>query len=231
MARRSRSGQHPAFQEELLAAVRAGNARQHGDEALRDCPWSQVYVAVNQVTIGGVRLERNEKFALEVGLTGGQFRRRISQARPARHRAPDRPAPLTAGLSRGQRGDRHRAADRRAVPGADAIRSWPPTADSRSAMPCRPMPCAADAGSNPAPSSVTQNSSLPSTCARRDGGERGLCVLRDVLQGLEYAEVQRRLGVSREPADPVGVDVHRHRRAVGLCLQGCAQPWSASTGG
>ena len=68
-----------SFQEELLAAVRTGNARQHGDEALRDCPWSQVYVAVNQVTIGGVRLERNEKFALEVGLAGGQFRRRIGR--------------------------------------------------------------------------------------------------------------------------------------------------------
>ncbi len=59
--------------------MRAGNARQHGDEALRDCPWSQVYVAVNRVTIGGVRMERNEKFALEVGLSGGQFRRRISR--------------------------------------------------------------------------------------------------------------------------------------------------------
>ena len=34
---------------------------------------------MNQVTIGGVRLERNEKFALEVGLAGGQFRRRISR--------------------------------------------------------------------------------------------------------------------------------------------------------
>ncbi len=68
-----------ACHEELMAAVRAGKARQHGDEALRDCPWSQVYVAVSQVTIGGVRLERNEKFALEVGVTGGQFRRRISR--------------------------------------------------------------------------------------------------------------------------------------------------------
>ena len=34
-----------ACHEELLAAVRAGKARQHGDESLRDCPWSQVYVA------------------------------------------------------------------------------------------------------------------------------------------------------------------------------------------
>ena len=68
-----------AFHDELLAAVRAGNARQHGDEALRECPWSQVYVAVNPVTIGGVRLARNEMFALEVGLSGGQFKRRISR--------------------------------------------------------------------------------------------------------------------------------------------------------
>jgi hypothetical protein len=68
-----------AFHEELMAAVRAGDARQHGDEALRDCPWSQVYVAVNRVTIGGVLLERNEKFALEVGPSDGQFRRGISR--------------------------------------------------------------------------------------------------------------------------------------------------------
>lgn len=68
-----------AFHEELMAAVHAGNARQHGDEALRDCPWSQVYVAVNRVTVGGVRLERNEMFALEVGIVRGQFRRRISR--------------------------------------------------------------------------------------------------------------------------------------------------------
>jgi hypothetical protein len=68
-----------AVHEEVLAAVRAGNVRQHGDEGLRDCPWSQVYVAVNRVTIGGVQLERNEKFALEVGLTGGTFKRRIGR--------------------------------------------------------------------------------------------------------------------------------------------------------
>jgi hypothetical protein len=68
-----------AFHEEILAAVHAGKARQHGDESLRDCPWSQVFVALNPVTVGGVRLERNEKFALEVGQSGGQFRRRISR--------------------------------------------------------------------------------------------------------------------------------------------------------
>ncbi len=68
-----------AVHEEVLAAVRDGTVRQHGDEGLRDCPWSQVYVAVNRVTIGGVQLERNEKFALEVGLIDGTFRRRIGR--------------------------------------------------------------------------------------------------------------------------------------------------------
>ena len=68
-----------AAHEEILAAMRAGSVRQHGDEALRNCPWSQVYVAVNPVTVVGVRLARNEKFALEVGVSGGQFRRRISR--------------------------------------------------------------------------------------------------------------------------------------------------------
>ena len=66
-----------AFHDEVLAAVRAGNVRQHGDECLRDCPWSQVYVAVNRVTIGGVQLERNEKFALQVDVKDGRFSRRI----------------------------------------------------------------------------------------------------------------------------------------------------------
>ena len=68
-----------AVHEEVLAAVRDGTVRQHGDEGLRDCPWSQVYVAVNRITIGGVQLERNEKFALEVGLIDGTFRRRIGR--------------------------------------------------------------------------------------------------------------------------------------------------------
>ena len=67
------------FYDELMAAARAGDVRQHGDEALRDCPWSQVYVAVNRVVIGGVRLERNEKFALDVGVASGTFRRRIAR--------------------------------------------------------------------------------------------------------------------------------------------------------
>src|SRR6266496_6185788 len=49
------------------------------------------------------------------------------------------------------------------------------------------------------------------------GGERGPGVLRHVLQCLEYAEVQRRLGVAGEPADPVGVDEHGHGRPAGLC--------------
>ena len=68
-----------AVHEELLTAVRNGSVRQHGDEGLRDCPWSQVYLAVKRVTIGGVQLERNEKFALEVGVVDGTFRRRIGR--------------------------------------------------------------------------------------------------------------------------------------------------------
>jgi hypothetical protein len=66
-----------AFHDEILAAGQAGQVRQHGDEALRDCPWSQVYVAASQVTIGGVQLTANEKFALQVGVAGGSFRRSI----------------------------------------------------------------------------------------------------------------------------------------------------------
>lgn len=67
------------FHGELIEAVRAGSIRQHGDEALRDCPWSQVYVAASRVTIGGVQLEQNEKFAFQVGLLGDNFRRSISR--------------------------------------------------------------------------------------------------------------------------------------------------------
>ncbi len=66
-----------AFHDEVLAAVRAGTVRQQGDECLRVCPWSQVYVAVNPVTIGGVRLERNEKFALQLDVKDGKFSRQI----------------------------------------------------------------------------------------------------------------------------------------------------------
>ncbi|HEX9065646.1 MAG TPA: hypothetical protein VF843_11095 [Streptosporangiaceae bacterium] len=75
-----------AAHAEVLAAVRAGTVRANGDEALRDPPWSQVYLALRPVTIGGVALRQNEKFALEVGLSGGTFRRGISRlglVRPA----------------------------------------------------------------------------------------------------------------------------------------------------
>jgi hypothetical protein len=74
-----------AVHEEVLAAVRAGTVRQQGDEALRDVPWSQVYLAVSPVTVGGVQLRPNEKFALEVGLSAGRFRRgvcRLGLVRP-----------------------------------------------------------------------------------------------------------------------------------------------------
>lgn len=70
-------GRTIGFHDEVLAAVRAGNVRQHGDEGLKDCPWSQVYVAVDRVVVGGVQLERNEKFALQVGMMDGKFRRVI----------------------------------------------------------------------------------------------------------------------------------------------------------
>ena len=70
-------GRTMAFHDEVLAAVRAGTVRQQGDECLRVCPWSQVYVAVNPVTIGGVRLERNEKFALQLDVKDGKFSRQI----------------------------------------------------------------------------------------------------------------------------------------------------------
>jgi len=51
-------------------------------------------------------------------------------------------------------------------PGADAIPSSPPTADSRSAVPCKPARCAAAAGLKPALSSATLNSSLLATWFR-----------------------------------------------------------------
>jgi hypothetical protein len=64
---------------EVLAAVRTGSVRQHGDEGLRDCPWSQVYVAVRPVAIAGVQLSQNEKFALQIGVTDGTFKRTIAR--------------------------------------------------------------------------------------------------------------------------------------------------------
>ncbi len=68
-----------AAHQEVLAAVQAGTVRQQGDEALRDPPWSQVYLALRTVTIGGVPLRENEKFALEISVQGGRFRRGISR--------------------------------------------------------------------------------------------------------------------------------------------------------
>ena len=68
-----------ALHDELMAAVRAGAVRQNGDESLRECPWSQVYVAASPVTIGGIELQRNEKFALMLNVTDGTFKRSISR--------------------------------------------------------------------------------------------------------------------------------------------------------
>lgn len=68
-----------AFHGEVQAALAAGTVRRHGDEALREAPWSQVYLAVRPVTIGGVQLRANEKFALDIGVRDGQFRRDISR--------------------------------------------------------------------------------------------------------------------------------------------------------
>ena len=53
------------------------------------------------------------------------------------------------------------------APGADVTVSDPPIASSRSAMPRQPVPCAAVAGSNPAPSSVISNVRCPFDCASR----------------------------------------------------------------
>lgn len=68
-----------ALHEQVQAAITAGTARRNGDEALREAPWSQVYLALRPVTIDGVQLRANEKFALEVGVRDGQFRRGISR--------------------------------------------------------------------------------------------------------------------------------------------------------
>jgi hypothetical protein len=51
-------------------------------------------------------------------------------------------------------------------PGAESMRRVPPTAASRSAMPCRPVPWVAFAVSKPSPSSATVNSRRPSGQAR-----------------------------------------------------------------
>jgi hypothetical protein len=68
-----------AVHEQVQAAVRAGAVRPSGDEALREVPWSQVYLALRPVTIAGVQLRQNEKFAIEAGLSGGRFRRGITR--------------------------------------------------------------------------------------------------------------------------------------------------------
>jgi hypothetical protein len=70
-------GRTIGMHDEVIAAVRAGKVRQRGDESLKECPWSQVYVTVNPVTIAGQRLEPAERFALQVGMENGTFRRAV----------------------------------------------------------------------------------------------------------------------------------------------------------
>jgi hypothetical protein len=52
-----------------------------------------------------------------------------------------------------------------------------------------------------------------------DRGPGGLRVLRNVLQGLQDAEIHGGLGVPRVPPDAVGLDEDRQRRLAGLGLQ------------
>ena len=91
------------------------------------------------------------------------------------------------------------------VPSSGALRtsSVPPSAASRSAMFCSPIPYGGGVVSNPRPSSSTENARSPAVAAQADDGVRGLRVLRHVLQRLEHREVDGRLDVARVAADAV----------------------------
>ena len=91
-------------------------------------------------------------------------------------------------------------------PGAPSTSSDPSSAPSRSAMPCRPEPRPAVWGSKPRPSSCTANRISPSSSCERDLDRRGVRVLRDVLQTLEHAEVERGFDLLGVPFDVVRVD-------------------------
>ena len=70
-------------------------------------------------------------------------------------------------------------------------------------MPWRPVPRPAAAGSNPRPSSTTSNVSSTVGLREPDLARRRVRVLRDVVQGLEAAEVDGGLDVLPVPTDAV----------------------------
>ena len=109
-------------------------------------------------------------------------------------------------------------------PGVESTRKVPPTAASRSAMPCRPVPWVAFAVSKPSPSSVTVNSRWPSGQDRATVAREARAYFGDVLQGLQDAEVRGGLGLPRVAPDAVGLDLDGKRSLARLRVQGGAEP-------
>ena len=70
----------------------------------------------------------------------------------------------------------------------------------------KPWPAVAVATSKPGPSSVTENCTQAVGLPQLDRHRCLRGVLGRVLQGLEAAEVHRRLELARVAAEPVGVD-------------------------
>ena len=74
-------------------------------------------------------------------------------------------------------------------------------------------------------------SEVPVRAGQGDGGPGGPRVLRDVLQGLQDAEVHGGLGVPRVAPDAIGLDLDGKRSRPACACRAALSPWSASSGG
>ncbi len=109
-------------------------------------------------------------------------------------------------------------------PSAESIVTLPPSAAHRSAMPCRPVPIDAVAGSKPLPLSWTVKVRyLPSWLSVTRAVD-ACAYSATFCQRFQHREVDRGLDLLRVPADPVRLDRCRQRRLAGLRLERCPQP-------
>src|ERR1700760_3412029 len=104
-------------------------------------------------------------------------------------------------------------------PGCERIWRAPPSAASRSAIPCRPVPYRVVAVSNPVLLSVTVNRRLSSEQDKPTFARDALAYLAMFLQRFQGAEIHRRLGVLRVPPDAVRVDLNLQGGLARLGLQ------------
>ena len=81
-----------AVQQRLTEALSAGQLERRGDEALRECPWSPVYVANSTINMGE-RIGKGTIFVFQPGVLGGVFTHQLRRLGTDPTRTPPKVSP------------------------------------------------------------------------------------------------------------------------------------------